>query len=139
LVVELPGHKNEAKVGANSGEKQFWLRVLLFAGLLWGTSVLIKIPFIIRDEHDSWFTVFVAVLNGLTILPATALAFWHRRIACIWLSLDVVLVIVAMILYRHQGAHIDPGEFIGLSITFALAVCLNWYELRRWPMALDPR
>lgn len=70
------------------GLQQFWHRSLLVMGILWGIIPLVTLPFIIRGTNDSSLDILAAISNGLTIFPASVLAFWHRRIACVWLSIN---------------------------------------------------
>jgi hypothetical protein len=117
--------------------RQFWLRFLLAFGILWGTIPLITVPFVFQGTNDSTFDVLAAVCNGLTILPACILAFWHRRVACIWLTLNgAMLVSVLTSFARRTHEHILQAV-IGVAVPVLIAICLDFMEMRHWPGALD--
>jgi hypothetical protein len=115
--------------------RQFYLRCLLAVGILWGFLPLIMLPFVFRGANDSSLDVLAAVLNGFTILPASVLAFWHRRVACIWLTINAVFVVSRMDLsrVREYGA----GSIIGVMGSVLLAILLDAAEARGWPGALE--
>jgi hypothetical protein len=117
--------------------RQFWLRVLLALGMLWGGMPFITTPLIFRGMSQPGFDVFAAVFNGLTVLPACALAFWHRRGACAWLSLNAASVATAVSLTMIRTRHLDPLALAGAAGPVLLALILDYMELRRWPTALE--
>jgi len=128
-----------ATIDETFAKRQFWLRSLLVIGMLWGFLPFITAPFITRGPGDTYFDVFASVLNSLTILPACALAFWHRRIACVWLSINAVTIgaaLLTFILHTHQFNAWMIAQVAG-PIVFALA--LDVFEARRWPPAVNPR
>lgn len=113
--------------------RQFWLRVLLTVGMLWGFLPFIMVPFITKGVHDSTFDIAASILNSLTVLPASVLAFWHRRIACVWLSVNAVVLATALATYLWR-----TGNFNGLMIAevagpVLIALCLDAVEARHWP------
>jgi hypothetical protein len=99
-----------------SSQQRFLLRVLLLEGLVWGVVPLITLPFITRGSQESSFDVWAVIVNGVTVTPASALAFWHRRIACIWLTINGVLVVIAVSPYvpGMQADHV--GAKVGASV-----------------------
>ena len=118
--------------------RQFYLRVLLAIGIFWGTALLIVVPFVFRGENDSTFDVLVAVSNGLTILPACILAFWHRRVACIWLTINGAMIAIAATSFAQRThAHYDVGTIISFLVPVLIAVCLDVIEMKHWPGALE--
>lgn len=119
--------------------RQFWLRTLLVIGILWGFLPFVMTPFITKGANDTYFDIFASVLNSLTILPACALAFWHRRVACIWLSANAVVLAVALGTFLQRTHKFDSmmiAEVVG-PIVFALF--LDFAEARRWPAAVEKR
>ena len=117
--------------------RQFWLRVLLTIGMLWGFLPFVMAPFITKGAHDSSYDIFASILNSLTILPACALAFWHRRIASVWLSVNALVLGIALATFLARTGKVDSlmvAEVIG-PILFAL--CLDFIEARRWPPAVE--
>ncbi len=119
--------------------RQFWLRIFLVIGMLWGFLPFIMTPFITRGAYDSSFDILASVLNSLTILPACALAFWHRRVACIWLSINGVLLAIALATYIRRTGKVDVFMTIEVAGPIAIALCLDYFEARRWPRAVDAR
>jgi hypothetical protein len=116
--------------------RRFNLRCLLVAGMLLGGMPFIMAPLALRGIVGAYPNLFAAVFNGLSVLPASALAFWHRRIACIWLSINAVILVVGWIGLAHTGRQFDVAGLLGPCGSVALALCLDFIELRRWPGAL---
>ena len=117
--------------------RQFWLRVLLAFGIFWGTIPLISVLFIFRGKNDSAFDVLAAVSNSLTIFPASVLAFWHRRTACIWLTINGAMLVTAFVSFVWRTHEYAFGAFVGVSAPVLIAGFLDYMEVRRWPDALD--
>ena len=113
--------------------QRFWLRVLLLGGLMWGVVPLISLPFITRGYEDSSFEVWAVVLNSLTITPASALAFWHRRVACYWLTINGLLVMTAMCSYVLRTQDYRVGALVGAGVSVLYALILDVIEFRHWP------
>jgi hypothetical protein len=116
--------------------KRFNLRCLLLAGMLLGGMPFIMTPLVLKGMTAGFPNHFAAVFNGLTVLPASALAFWHRRIACIWLSINAAILIVGGIGLAHAAWQFDLAALLGPSCSIVLAFTLDLIELRRWPNAL---
>ena len=119
--------------------RQLWLRTLLVIGLVWGLTPLITLPFITRGMNDSTLDVWAAISNGLTLLPASVLAFYHRRLACIWLSVNGALVVTSMSTYVLRTHSHPVASMIGAGVSAAVAVSLDVMEVQGWPEALDRR
>ncbi len=116
--------------------RQFWLRVLLALGILWGGMPLLTLPLAFMGVVPAPFGLLVALVNGITVAPACALAFWHRRGACIWLSLNAVVCAAAIALSAHQAGDRYFVAMISLAGSVVIALCLDFMEIRRWPGAL---
>ena len=121
-----------------AGLQRFWLRCLLAAGVMWGIIPLITLPFITHGNIDSTLDVWAAVVNGLTVSPASVLAFWRRRPACIWLTINAGVVATSLTLFVLRNHDYRVGSIIGSCLSVSLAVLLDVMEIRRWPGALDP-
>jgi hypothetical protein len=119
--------------------RQFWLRVLLALGIFWGIIPLVTVLFIFRGKNDSTFDVLAAVFNSLTILPASVLAFWHRRTACIWLTVNGAILVTAFTSFVSRTHEYGLGTLFGIGVPVLIAGFLDWMEIRRWPDALDRR
>lgn len=125
--------------GDTTRMRQFWLRTILAVGILWGFLPFVMVPFITRGPGDTYYDIFASVLNSLTILPACALAFWHRRIACIWLSLNAVVLAIALASVIRRTGNIDKMMVAEVAGPVLLAICLDFVEARRWPPAVEKR
>jgi Na+-driven multidrug efflux pump len=128
---------NDARNDERPLFRQFWLGVLLALGILWGTGIFVTVPLVFRGANDTSFDVFASVFNGLTILPACALAFWHRRVACIWLSVNAAMVAIAMISSIARTREFSLVAMVGAAVSVCVALCLDYMELWRWPTALE--
>jgi len=119
--------------------RQFWLRTVLVVGILWGFLPLVMAPFITKGAHDTNYDIVASVLNSLTILPACALAFWHRRIACIWLSVNAVVLAGALAGFIQRTRKPDWTMIAEVAGPILFALCLDYAEARRWPAAVERR
>lgn len=117
-----------------SGERQLWLRLLLALGIMWGFVPLITVMFVFRGAKDSTFDAFATVFNSLTILPACILAFWHRRTACVWLTINGAFLVGA---FAPRVRELDKGAVVTLMGSVLIAICLDFTELKHWPSPLD--
>jgi hypothetical protein len=116
--------------------RRFNLRCLLVAGMLLGGLPFITAPLVLRGIIAGYPSLYAAVFNGLTVLPASALAFWHRRTACIWLSVNAAILVVSWVGLAHTGRQFDVVGLLGVCGSIGLAICLDFVELRGWPKAL---
>ena len=119
--------------------RQFWLRTVLVVGILWGFLPFVMAPFITKGAHDTTYDIVASVLNSLTILPACALAFWHRRIACIWLSVNAVVLAGALAGFIQRTRKPDWTMIAEVAGPVLFALCLDYAEARRWPAAVERR
>jgi hypothetical protein len=122
-----------------SQSRQYWLRVLLALGLLWGTWLPVQLfEFVVTPgSFGSFFVALAAGINSLTIAPACFVAFWHRRAACVWLACNAIVVASSAIESIHQTHHYSGGMIFNTAGPVLLAICLITMELERWPGALD--
>jgi hypothetical protein len=118
--------------------RQFWLRALLVVGLLWGGMPFLTWPLAFFGVVPAPFGLLSAFSNGITVAPACALAFWHRRAACIWLTLNAVVCVMAITQSKHQTGDRYFVAMISLAGSVLIALCLDFVEIRRWPAALGP-
>jgi hypothetical protein len=139
---ENPARNSESMKAAvwtddQAHSRQFWLRTFLVIGILWGFLPFVMAPFITKGAHDTTYDIVASVLNSLTILPACALAFWHRRIACVWLSVNAVVLAGALAGFIQRTRKLDPAMIAEVVGPILFAVCLDFAEARRWPAALE--
>jgi hypothetical protein len=128
---------NEMETAEKSRLRQYWLRVLLTIGLLWGTMPPIAIGFVVVGWQGPIFVLAAQVFNAFTILPACALAFWHRRIACVWLSINAVLAAAALAACTRNPQLLNLPEITALAGPIVIAGLLDFMEIKHWPRALD--
>ncbi|HEX8711051.1 MAG TPA: hypothetical protein VF730_04195 [Terracidiphilus sp.] len=136
--------ETESIAGWASGDerkqtRQFWLRVLLIVGILWGFLPFVMTPFITRAANDTFFDIFASVLNSLTILPACALAFWHRRVACVWLTVNAVVLAIALAGFIQRTRKFDTMMIVEVVGPVLFAILLDILEILRWPPAIEGR
>ena len=116
--------------------RQFYLRILLGLGIVWGCLLFITAPFIFRGANDTTFQVMVVVLNAFTIMPACIPYFWHRRMACVWLTVNALgIAFVTATLTSHLQS-MNVSTAIGLLVPVLIAAALDIMEVKRWPEAL---
>ncbi|HVN93202.1 MAG TPA: hypothetical protein VMT38_05885 [Terracidiphilus sp.] len=118
--------------------RQFYLRVILSIGLLWGTALLVQLLMfaVTAGANESFLDSVAVVSNCLTVGPACLLAFWHRRAASVWLALNGILLLTASTRSMWRLHQYDLSIIIGTLIPILLAFCLVVIDLRRWPGAL---
>jgi hypothetical protein len=123
-----------------TGEKlrlrQYWLRVLLVVGLLWGTMPPITIAFVIMGWNGPLFVLIALIFNAATVFAACVLAFWHRRTACLWLSINAVLAGAALVICARQPNLLDMPDIVALAGPVIVACLLDFMEIKGWPEAL---
>ncbi len=115
--------------------RQFWLRVLLTVGLLWGFLPFVMVSFITKGAGFTDFDVAASILNSLTVLPASTLAFWHRRIACVWLSVNAAVLPVALATYVERTGKANALMIAEVAGPVLIALSLDVIEALRWPAA----
>src|SRR5579885_1790959 len=89
------------------GLRQFWSRLVFFLGMLWGFIPfisLLKVVFTI-GPNDMASNVLAEVLNSLTILPASVVVFWRRKLASWWFLADAALILYAVLRRVPNGWH----------------------------------
>jgi hypothetical protein len=120
--------------------KRLWSRIIFLLGMLWGVIPLISLPmilFAISSPQPGDLTL-AGLVNGMTILPASALAFWKRRLASWWLIADAF--VVAMVGSNHLSNYAMHGSelIMGVLVPALLGGFGLFSEKERWPTLLDP-
>lgn len=118
--------------------RQFNLRVLLVIGLLWGGALLVQLLLYLatRGSAPPSLAARAFVVNCLTVGPASLIAFWFRRIACVWMILDAVLAAIAAFHTAPGAPTYGPVVVVSPLVPILLAAALIFTQLRRWPAAL---
>jgi len=118
-----------------------WIgRILFSLGILWGVAPMISLPLIlfgIGSSNESGDLILAGLFNGMTVLPASALAFWNRKTASWWLIADAVLM--AMVGSKNLS---NPSTRVTTLIMAVLVTGLLggfglYSEKRQWPPLLD--
>ena len=116
--------------------RRFYQRWILGFGIAWGIQLLITLPFVVGGERDFGLRIDAVILNGITLSPASVLAFWHRRLASVWLTGNAGLLIVAILHDPFRARALSPAALIGILVPVALASAVTIMELQHWPSAL---
>lgn len=117
--------------------RQFYLRCLLLAGILWSGMPFLTAPLVNRGIAHPPLAVMASIFGCASLLLASVLGFWHRRVACVWLSLSALALLAAMAASARSGSPFRSYETIGVAGSIVIALCLDWMEFARWPGALD--
>lgn len=129
--------RGAAGLDSRARMQQFNLRFLLAMGMLWGGFPFVAQPFMVFGTGSSPLEVVAMAFNSLTVLPACALGFWHRRIMCVWLSVNAAMLIAMLAVSAHTGWHFNGAELADIAGAIVLAVWLDIIELKGWPGALE--
>ena len=123
--------------------QQFNLRVLLVIGLLWGGALLIQLLLflmtygIVTGNKGTPMYMLAFLINCITVGPACALAFWRRRLACVWMVLDAILAVASVLMATPHEPSYGPAIVVSPIVPIVLAIAFVFIELRRWPSALE--
>lgn len=128
---------NELTTDGKDPLRQYWLRVLLAIGLLWGTMPPITIAFVILGWSGPVFVLGAMIFNAFTVLPACALAFWHRRAACVWLTVNGILAAAALAITFEHPNLLSVPEMAALGGPVVVAALLDFMEIKGWPGAVN--
>ncbi len=114
------------------------MRTVLTVGLIWGGFLLVQLLVfaITPGSQGTLLDTLAVVINCLTVGPASLLAFWHRRAACVWLVADGTFIAATTTRFTLRAHTYDWPLILGVLLSIALAICLLVMEARRWPGAL---
>jgi hypothetical protein len=123
--------------------RRFWSRFAFSIGLLWGTWNITSLPVTIAASGGELPRpdVFAFLVCMLTVLPASVLAFWHRRVASLWLFASAIMTTAGIVAAWHLLAlHGAEASYIGDSLIFASPLALGLFglatDLMGWPPLL---
>ena len=117
--------------------RQFWQRAILTIGILCGFMPFVLAPFIRKGPSDTYFDIIASIFNSLTLLPACTLAFWHRRAASVWLTINAVVIALALASFILRTRQIEVWMIVQVAGSVGFAVWLDAVEALRWPPPLD--
>jgi hypothetical protein len=119
-------------------DQQFWQRCLAALGIMWGLIPLITLPFMFTGLDAPRLGVFAVVFNSLTLLPVCVLVLWHRFIACVWMTVNALLIAIALPHDAIRNHHnYGVGIIIGAVVPVLLAIFFDIAEIRNWPPAIE--
>lgn len=125
--------------------RRFWGRVVFAVGMLAGMCPMAVPPLAISSlgQHTARLEVLALIAFSVTVLPASILAFWHRREATAWLLLAGVAAAVLVLTEQHvlgaRGIAPDYGSDYLFLIPLALGIFGMVTGSMGWPPLLDPR
>ncbi|MBT9330979.1 hypothetical protein [Paracidobacterium acidisoli] len=122
----------------------FWGRFAFSIGLLWGTWNLTSMPVTIAAAGGNLPRpeVFALLVCALSVFPASTLAFWHRRVASLWLVVAGIVTAAGIVATWHQLSTVPGGDisYIANSLAFAFPLALGFFglttDLMGWPRLL---
>lgn len=124
--------------------RRFWGRVVFAVGMGVGMLPFAAPPGAISTlgEHDAMLEVLALIAFSVTVLPASVLAFWHRRAASLWLLLVGVATAALVITEQHSLAAmrgITPDYYSDYLFVGPLGLALFGIitEWKGWPPLLD--
>jgi hypothetical protein len=124
--------------------RRFWGRVVFALGMGVGMLPFAVPPGAISTlgQHDAALEVVALIVFSVTVLPASVVAFWHRRTASLWLLLAGVATAVLVIAEQHALAAtrgIAPDFFSDYLFVGPLGLGLFGIvsEWKGWPPLLD--
>lgn len=124
------------KMNTRDRLRQFYLRFLLAVGMLWGGVPFLAAP-LIHGGANFPVAVAAAAFNSFSLLVASFIGFWRRRIACVWLTFNALFLIASETISAASGRSLGVEELVGVAGSFAIALLLDVAEFQRWPGALE--
>lgn len=135
--------------GVSDEEKQemrrFWGRVVFVVGMVAGMTPMAVPPLGIDrlGQHTAALEVLALIVFSVSVLPASALAFWRRREAAAWLLMAgaaaAALVLTEQHVFSTRGIAPDWGSDYLFVIPLALGIFGVLTEWRGWPRLVDRR
>ncbi len=124
--------------------RRFWGRVVFALGMGVGMLPFAAPPGAISTlgEHEAMLEVAALIAFSVTVLPASVLAFWHRRAASLWLLLVGLATAALVIAEQHAlaaGRGIAPDLYSDYLFAGPLGLALFGIitEWKGWPPLLD--
>jgi len=124
--------------------RRFWGRVVFALGMGIGMLPFAAPPGAISTlgQHDAMLEVVALIAFCITVLPASVLAFWHRRAASLWLLLVGLAAAALVIAEQHSLASargIAPDYYSDYLFVGPLGLALFGIitEWKGWPPLLD--
>ncbi len=125
--------------------RRFWGRVVFVVGMLAGMAPMAVPPLAVSSlgEQTAMLEVLALIVFSISVLPASVLAFWHRREAAAWLLLAGVATAVLVLTEQHVLALRGIAPDYGSDYLFVLPLGLGIFgmltEWRGWPRLVERR
>jgi hypothetical protein len=125
--------------------RRFWGRVVFVLGMLVGMFPMAVPPLAISSlgGHTARLEVLALIVFSVSVLPASILAFWHRREALAWLLLAGVAAAALVLTEQHALAARGIAPDYGSDYLFVLPLALGIFgivtEWGGWPPLLERR
>jgi hypothetical protein len=125
--------------------RRFWGRVVFALGMGAGMFPLAVPPLAISSlgEQTAKLEVVALTVFCVSVLPASVLAFWHRRGATVWLLLTGLLTATLVLAEQHalgaRGTAPDYGSDYLFVFPLALGLFGIFSEWKGWPPLLPRR
>lgn len=123
--------------------RRFWGRVVFAIGLGTGMFPMAVPPLALSNlgEHTAMLELVALIVFSVSVLPASVLAFWHRRTASAWLLLAGVMTAALVLTEQHvlgaRGTAPDYGSDYLFVIPLALGLFGIFTEWKGWPPLLE--
>lgn len=123
--------------------RRFWGRVVFVLGMLAGMFPMAVPPLAlsILGQQTARLEVLALVAFSVSVLPASILAFWHRREATAWLLLAGVASAILVLTEQHtlaaRGIAADYGSDYLFLLPLVLGIFGIFEELMGWPPLLE--
>ncbi|HTV82065.1 MAG TPA: hypothetical protein VME18_05400 [Acidobacteriaceae bacterium] len=123
--------------------RSFWGRVVFALGMLAGMFPMAVPPLAISNlgERTAMLEVLALIVFSVSVLPASILAFWHRRGATAWLLLSGVAAAALVLSEQHvlgaRGIAPDYGSDYLFILPLALGAFGIFTEWKGWPPLLE--
>lgn len=139
--VETDALSEELKLALRDDLRRFWSRLVYFCGMMVGLIPLITLPahlFVITGSNPASVAI-ARVVNAMTVLPASALAFKMRTLAAWWLVVDAAICTFAGIEHPAKGTENWVLLILAIGIPLFLGgfgVITGWAG---WPPLLEKK
>ncbi len=125
---------------ATGSRKKLLSQIVFSVGILLGIVPLISLPMmlLIAGGRQPADMALAGLFNGMTILPASAMAFWKRKLASWWLIADAFVVATVGLDHLSNPATHGSALIMSVLVPGLLGAFGLYSEKSGWPMLLDP-
>jgi hypothetical protein len=125
--------------------RRFWGAAIFSLGALWGLANCVYFPIAALTSivGSSWLEVFIILAGGALTFAGSVLAFYHRRIASLFLLCGGIVLLLLAIGGQYIPA-VDTHGILNLLLLFlsgAVAISLGLFgvitDRKGWPTLRD--